>query len=158
MINFLKPAVLALFLAWLFHRPTIDKLGIHSAWQGARADAVARKAASLRCGKSKAGMIKDHSAAMDELVSIGRKQMITVPKSPDTEHELANAMLDTVAAVGLDSVYLVTQMLDHEVAIRLFEGESERGKDTACRSYAKRYLPILHHHLMMIDALRKNAR
>jgi putative membrane protein len=98
-------------------------------------------------------LVADHTLAQQDLVRLAQKENITLPPGPDTEHQ---QLLDTLSGLTgrtFDSAYLSMQLLDHEVAVQLFQQEAESGKDSLTRQYATRYLPVLRHHLLKAKRL-----
>jgi putative membrane protein len=97
-------------------------------------------------------MITDHTTAQNELQALAKKQGVDLASSPDTEHEHMVAQLGQLSGRTLDSAYMQGQLLDHEVAVKLFRQEASGGHDATARAYAAKYLPKLEHHLEMVKA------
>ena len=99
-------------------------------------------------------MVIDHGVAEKELIGIARKESVTLSRSPDTEHGKMIEHLSTMSGRGLDQAYLHMQLVDHQVAVQLFEEEASSGKDPMAKEYAGKYLPKLRHHLMMVQGIK----
>jgi putative membrane protein len=100
-------------------------------------------------------MVADHTTAQMELSALAGRRNVSLPQTPDTEHQSSSAQLAKLSGRSFDSTYINMQFLDHQVAIDLFRQENNVGKDTAARAYAAKYLPKLQHHMMMAKQLWK---
>lgn len=98
-------------------------------------------------------MVADHTVAQKELSDLAEKEHVSLIQSPDTEHEHSVEQLNTMAGRQFDSAYMNLQLMDHQVAVQLFQQESQTGRDSLARTYAAKYLPKLRHHQMMADEL-----
>jgi putative membrane protein len=98
-------------------------------------------------------MVADHRMAEAELEQVTRKEGVGLASTPDTEHQQSAARLATLSGKKFDSTYMNMQLLDHQVAIQLFQQESSLGRDSLARVYATKYLPGLRHHLEMAKEL-----
>jgi putative membrane protein len=98
-------------------------------------------------------MVADHQMAQDELVQLARKEGVSLATEPDTEHQRMNTQLAVLSGRKFDSIYMNMQLLDHQVAVQLFQQEFNVGRDSLARVYATKYLPKLRHHLMMAKEL-----
>jgi putative membrane protein len=116
---------------------------------------AARKAGRADIRSFADSMVADHSMAQGELDSISFVENVRDARAPDTEHQQAIARLQSLSGAAFDAAYLKMQSLDHAVAIQLFQQESGLGRDSLCRMYAKKYLPRIRHHVMMIRKLRR---
>jgi putative membrane protein len=103
-------------------------------------------------------MVQDHGMANQELASIAGKLGITLPKDPDAKHQADAKMLERVTGPEFDSQYSKQMVMDHEVAVALFEKQSKGGDDPSLRQFSTKYLPILQEHLKMARALGGQSR
>jgi putative membrane protein len=99
-------------------------------------------------------IVIDHGIAQKELIEIAKKAGVTLSRSPDTEHEKMIEHLSRLSGRGIDSAYLHMQLIDHQVAVPLFQEEVASGKDEQAKEYAGKYLPKLRQHLMMVRGMR----
>jgi putative membrane protein len=132
---------------------------INTAGQANLAEILAGRVAAKKAGREAIrdfaqSMVADHLQAQDDLTRIAQQEGVSIPRRPDTEHQRTNAQLDSLSGRKFDSAYMNYQLMDHEVAIQLFETETREGKDSLCRAYAARYLPKLRHHYEMAKPLR----
>lgn len=116
------------------------------------AQLAGRKARNKKVVEFAERMIKDHSAANDELKALANEKGIRVPVDcipcQSKFKEFAN-----VGMTGLDEQYAKLMVEDHEAAVKLFEKESTDGKDPDIKKWAAGKLPVLKHHLMMAQEL-----
>jgi putative membrane protein len=95
-------------------------------------------------------MIADHSESQKELSSLATSKKLSVPASPDTEHEVTARQLRALSGRSFDSAYMKGQLQDHITSIALFREESSSGTDNEVKAYAKKYLPKLEEHYKML--------
>ena len=65
-------------------------------------------------------MIMDHQMAKGRLDSIATDLGLYIPDSLDAEHVALHAQLDTLSGYAFDSVYINSQVVDHQENIALF--------------------------------------
>jgi len=152
--NVLTTVLLGLFT--LVHRSDGDFL--NTASQANLAEIASGRLASKLADEPRIrafadSVVADHEQAESELEGIAHQENITLAHSPDTEHQQSMARLANLAGGKFDSTYMNMQQLDHQVAIQLFQQESNVGRDSLARMYAKKYLPNLRHHLEMAKEL-----
>jgi putative membrane protein len=113
---------------------------------------AARKARNKKVVEFAERMVKDHSAANDELKALASEKGIHVPVDcipcQSKFKEFAN-----VGMTGLDEQYAKLMVEDHQAAVKLFEKESTDGKDPDIKKWAGEKLPVLKHHLAMAQEL-----
>ncbi|HXB07619.1 MAG TPA: DUF4142 domain-containing protein [Puia sp.] len=92
-------------------------------------------------------MIKDHTAAADQLKAIAAKKNLTLPAdiSPDMQQNIAD--LQKKSGKTFDKAYMKMMVDDHKKVISAFENESKNGSDADIRAFADNTLHTLHHHL-----------
>lgn len=92
-------------------------------------------------------MIKDHTAAGEQLKSIAAKKNLTLPAeiSPDMQSNIADLQKKT--GKDFDKAYIKMMVSDHKKVISDFEDESKNGSDADIRSFADNTLHTLRHHL-----------
>lgn len=113
---------------------------------------AARKATSKKVVEFGERMVKDHSAANDELKALAARKGIHLSgdciECEAKFNEFANNIMNE-----FDMRYVRMMIEDHEKAVKLFEQESTSGKDNEIRNWAKEKLPVLKHHLSMAQEL-----
>jgi putative membrane protein len=98
-------------------------------------------------------MVTDHTAASQELKPLAASQGLYAPDSLDAEHVALKAQLATLTGRPFDSVYVHSQVKDHNVAISLFQNEADNGQHKDLRNFAIKTLPKLHMHKHHADSL-----
>jgi putative membrane protein len=96
-------------------------------------------------------MIKDHGAANKGLTDLAKKAGFDVPTSMNDKHQ---KLYDSLReATAFDRQYIKDQVAAHAEAIALFNAEVKHGKNADLRAWAKKTLPTLREHQMMIRKL-----
>jgi putative membrane protein len=98
-------------------------------------------------------MVTDHNLANTRLDSIALNLSLHAPDSLDAEHVALKSKLMSLSGRAFDSVYITSQVADHQKTIALFENEADKGKNGQLRNYANSLLPNLRMHLHMADSL-----
>jgi len=97
--------------------------------------------------KYAAMMIKDHTAAADNLKMVASKKNLTLPAdiSPEMQNDISELQKKT--GKDFDKAYMKMMVNDHKKVIKSFEDESKNGSDADIRAFADNTLHTLHHHL-----------
>lgn len=91
-------------------------------------------------------MIKDHTAAGNELKKLAGDKFVNVPDSLTVEHEQLGASLSKKTGAEFDKEYMQAMVTDHEKTIALFKGVGTN-KNGAVNDYIEKTLPKLEMHL-----------
>jgi putative membrane protein len=99
-------------------------------------------------------LVKDHSAANDELKALAQKKGVTLPtalpkkeqKELDKLGKAKNFDKDFLHEVGVE---------DHRKDIKLFEKTAKGAKDPDVKAFAAKTLPTLQQHLQRAEELDK---
>jgi putative membrane protein len=95
-------------------------------------------------------MVKDHTAALEELQQIAKNKGVTLPTEPDRAHQRALKNMDKAAGEDFDRQYMSRAGVDdHQKTHRLFESQAKSGKDAELKAYAEKTLPVIDRHLEM---------
>jgi putative membrane protein len=97
-------------------------------------------------------MVKDHSAANEELATLAKSKGWQVPASLDAEHTAVAQKLSAKSGADFDAAYSKQMKADHEKTIALFEGAT-KSSDSDLVAFAKKTLPTLKEHRHLADAL-----
>jgi putative membrane protein len=100
-------------------------------------------------------MVSDHTKANDQLLAIAKQKGVTPPMQVDAKHVAITAKLKTLSGAAFDHEYLSTELTGHEMTIAVFKAEISKGSDADLKAFASATLPILEHHLSMVEAARK---
>jgi putative membrane protein len=106
--------------------------------------------------KSFAGkMIKDHTAAGDQLKAAAVKDGVTLPASATLDDKPADKLRRLQEAKGedFDSLYISEQRDAHDDAVSLFSKYSKNGEAGALKDFAAATLPVLEEHQSHIKSL-----
>ena len=104
--------------------------------------------------KSYANMlVKDHTAANNELMSLMKKKHITAA----TDKPMAESWRKESGA-ALDRAYIEHAITEHEKDIALFEKESKDGGDAELKAWAEKKLPTLRAHLKTAQDLQSKLQ
>jgi putative membrane protein len=98
-------------------------------------------------------MITDHTKANDELAKIAQDKGMTLPTEPSKRDRAQAGKLQKLSGAAFDKRYIADQLAAHKQAVALFARESKRGKDADLKQFASQTLPILQHHLEMVQSL-----
>lgn len=117
---------------------------------------LALKKSSNQGVKDVANMIiKGHSTAQSNLMTLAKKLAVTLPMAPDAKHKEMAKMLAAMPEASFDKSYLKGQIADHNTAIKLYKAEADAGKDSQVRSYATLTLGDIYNHTDMIIKVAK---
>jgi putative membrane protein len=104
-------------------------------------------------------MVSDHTNSNMRLAAIAKSKGITVPSAPDAAHQAIASKLSQLQGAEFDRLYIAEPGLnDHKTSISLYEDEATKGADRELRAFAQETLPVLRHHLEMVQALQSNVR
>ena len=98
-------------------------------------------------------MVTDHTAAQDELRNIADDLGHGVVDTLDAIHKLLVLELTSRSGREFDSLYIVSQVLDHISALALYEDEESDGENDLLQTFATSKIPIINTHLTQVQAL-----
>lgn len=98
-------------------------------------------------------MVTDHTRINQALTQLARSKGVSVPTAPTQEQAAELMELEHVRGRAFDRRYVADQVMGHEQAIALYQGEATHGSDPEVRGFAQQGLPILQQHLSMAQAL-----
>lgn len=89
-------------------------------------------------------MVKDHSAANQELESLATSKQVPVPKTLGASQTAVKSRLEGLSGESFDKSYIKSQLQAHEETVQLLEKEISSGHDPdaklspsrCCRPYA----------------------
>lgn len=128
-----------------------DKTFVNKAAAGGMAEVDAGKMAQEK-GQSAdvkdfgAMMVKDHTAANDELAGIAKSQNIEVPAKTDAEHQKMEDKLSGLSGAAFDKEYINDMVKGHEKMLKLMKGE-ESSKDAELKAFATKTADTVQMHL-----------
>jgi len=98
-------------------------------------------------------MVKDHSAANEELKSLAASKAVSLPEGPGTRAEAEKAKLQMLSGASFDKSYIAGQIADHKRTIALLNKEISSGQDDEAKAFARKILPTVRAHLRAANEL-----
>jgi putative membrane protein len=106
-----------------------------------------QKATNARVKSFGEMMVKDHTAANNDLKALASQKNLTLPTAMDEAHQKDMDDLNKKTGADWDKAYM-KQMVDaHEKVIRNFEDASKNANDPDVKNFATQKLPTLRTHL-----------
>ena len=102
-------------------------------------------------------MVTEHTTASQQLKALASTLGLYAPDSLDAAHVALKDSLMTLTGPQFDSVYINSQVRDHQLAITLFQNEANSGNHQDLRNFAETMLPHLQEHLEHADSLANVA-
>ena len=100
-------------------------------------------------------MVEEHGKTLKELQALAKKKGETLPSSIDEPHQAQATALSRASGKEFDLMYVKDAGVgDHKAAQQLFENAT-KSKDADIRSFAKKVLPDIQHHLQMAESMSK---
>jgi putative membrane protein len=102
-------------------------------------------------------MVKDHSAANDDLKSIAGRKNVTLPADLG-KHQHHKDELSNKKGAEFDKAYMKMMVDDHKEDIEAFEKASQNATDPDVKNFATQKLPILRTHLDSAKAIMQSMK
>jgi len=102
-------------------------------------------------------MVKEHTAANEELASLAQKKGWNVPSSLDAEHKAAVQKLSSKSGAAFDSAYAKQMLEDHEKTVALFKSATQ-SSDPDLAAWVEKTLPTIEQHEQMAATLPGASR
>jgi putative membrane protein len=103
-------------------------------------------------------MVKDHTAANDELMTAAKNVKVAAAPARDKDAQAAAGKLTGLKGADFDRAYMQQMVDDHQKAVSLFEVESKNGTDPALKNFAADTLPTLQDHLKMAQSINDKLK
>ena len=103
-------------------------------------------------------MVKEHTAAWNELKALAASKSITIPQVLTEDGQDAYDDLNEETGLDFDKEYAGTMVKGHKSAIRKFENASSNAEDGDIRNWASSMLPGLRTHLEHSEACKEKAK
>jgi len=116
------------------------------------------KATSQRVKDFGAMMVKDHTAAGDELKNMARQKNVTLPETMSNDHQKKTDDLNKKTGKDFDKAYIKAMVDGHQSAVSDFEKASKNTKDADVKAWVDKTLPTLRMHLDSAKAIQKSLR
>src|ERR1700761_5702162 len=98
-------------------------------------------------------MVKDHTAANNQLKTLAASKNISLPTSASAAEMTKKGELDVLTGDAYDKSYIKSQIKAHHEAVALFKKEIASGQDADAKSFAQQTLPTLQQHLKAARAI-----
>lgn len=92
-------------------------------------------------------MVKDHSAALNELTQLAQSKNITLPEGLPDDATALQSKLSSASGKAFDKDYMDSMVDDHKKDISEFQDASQNAKDPDVKQWAAKTLPTLQAHL-----------
>ena len=134
---------------------SMDRMFAVKAAQGGMAEVMDSQLALNKSHNSRvravaSRMVKEHTAANEELKAVAERKAMALPKQTDPMHKRAHAKLARLSGTSFDRAYMGAQEKDHAATVKLFQREIALGKDKDLSSFAAKNLPTIQDHTRMI--------
>ena len=116
------------------------------------------KGMSQRVKDFGAMMVKDHTAAGDELKNLAGQKNVTLPATVGDEHQKKIDDLNKKTGKGFDKAYINAMVDGHQSAVNDFEKASKNTKDADIKAWVDKTLPTLKMHLDSAKAIQKGIK
>ena len=126
--------------------------------QGGIAEVEAGKLAQQKGADPKvkdfgAMMVKDHSAANEQLKALAAGKGIDLPGSSSTSQMATKAKLEVLSGGTFDKSYVEDQVKAHRDTVELLKKEIATGQDPDAKAFAQKVLPTVESHLRAINQI-----
>lgn len=95
-------------------------------------------------------MVKEHSAANNELKTVAQNNSVALPTDTDAKHKTIISKLSGLSGSAFDKAYMASQETAHTDTVKLFEQEITKGKSIGFTAFASKNLPEIEDHTKMI--------
>ncbi len=133
----------------------VDKMFATKAAQGGMAEVMVSQLALTKTHNMQVmnvarRMVKEHTAANNELKAVAQTNHMTLPTDTDPMHKAAYAKLSKLSGTAFDKAYMAGQEKDHAATVKLFEEEIAMGKNGDLSAFASKNLPTIEDHTKMV--------
>jgi putative membrane protein len=91
-------------------------------------------------------MVSEHTTAQNDLKDLADDWNIQVPGTPDPMHVSMIQQIMQLSGQAFDTTYMRSQIMDHTVAMNLFQQQVDFGQNRRLKDYANKYLHHIHMH------------
>jgi len=103
-------------------------------------------------------MVRDHSAANDQVKQLASQRSVNLPDSISTKHQKAKSDLEKKEGKAFDKAYIDAMVKGHQQVIDMFKKASKNVTDTQVKSFIDNTLPTIKMHLDSAKAIQKSIR
>ena len=116
------------------------------------------KGMSQRIKDFGAMMVKDHTAAGDELKNLAERKNVTLPATVGNDHQKKIDDLNKKSGKDFDKAYINAMVDGHKSTVNDFEKASKNAKDADVKAWVDKTLPTLEMHLDSAKAIKKEMK
>jgi putative membrane protein len=99
-------------------------------------------------------MVNEHTTAQNELRQIANDyNNVDWPNGLDAQHQQMRNALTNVSGYSFDSLYMNSQVMDHQMTLDVFEQEMTAGTEQKVKAYSEKYYPHIQHHYAKADSI-----
>ena len=98
-------------------------------------------------------MVKDHSAANQELKALAQSKGLKLPSGPGMGADTKKAELEMLSGETFDKSYVKSQVKAHRDTVALLQKEIDSGQDAQAKAFAQKVLPTVKSHLTAIEGI-----
>jgi putative membrane protein len=103
-------------------------------------------------------MVKDHTAAGDELKNLASQKNVTLPATVSSDHQKKIDDLNKKTGHDFDKAYIDAMVDGHQSTVNDFEKISKNEKDADVKAWVDKTLPTLKMHLDSARAIKKEIK
>ena len=153
---FARYALLAMPLVALGASSNPDSKFYHAAAEAGIAEVDAGQLAQQKSSDDRiksfgAMMVKDHSAANEQLKSLAASKNVTLPEHTSAMQMAAKAKLDVLSGQTFDKAYIKNQIQAHKDTLAALRQEIASGQDPDAKAFAQKIMPTVQSHLKAIN-------
>jgi putative membrane protein len=98
-------------------------------------------------------MVKDHSAANEQLKALAAGKGMDLPGSSSPSQMATKAKLEVLSGDTFDRSYVEDQVKAHRDTVELLKTEIAAGQDPDAKAFAQKVLPTVQSHLQAISQI-----
>jgi putative membrane protein len=99
-------------------------------------------------------MVSEHTTAQNDLKSLSNDyNNVDLPEQLDAQHQQIRQQLMALSGYSFDSLYMNSQIMDHENTLSIFEQERTQGTEQSVKDYANKYYPHIQTHYDQADSI-----
>ena len=100
-------------------------------------------------------MIAEHTAAQNQLNAIAARKNVRITDKPGADQRLLFNKLSTLSGVAFDRMYVMVQVMGHDMTLKLIDNYLTIGRDPDGLAYARQIRPAVAMHLRDAQALQQ---
>lgn len=98
-------------------------------------------------------MVKDHTAANEELTSLAQSKGVQLPQKLDGKHQRGIDRMSKMSGAEFDRAWVKDMVSDHKKDVSDFDKAARDAKDPDVKAFAAKTLPVLKEHLQVVNGL-----